>query len=38
MMKVGEYGQAPTQRAGAVAQVGFPLDKYQYNVGWTAEW
>jgi hypothetical protein len=38
MKKVGEYGQAPTQRAGAVAQVAFPLDKYQYNLGWTAEY
>jgi hypothetical protein len=38
LMKVGEYGRAPTQRAAAVAALGFPLDKYQYNVGWTAEW
>lgn len=38
MMKVGEYGRAPTQRAGAVAALGFPMDKFQYNVGWTAEW
>lgn len=38
MQKVGEYGRAPTQRAAAVAPLGFPLDKYQYNVGWTKEW
>lgn len=38
MMKVGEYGRARTQRAGAVAPLGFPLDKYQYNIGWTREW
>lgn len=38
LMKVGEYGRAPTQRGAAVAALAFPLDKYQYNVGWTAEW
>lgn len=38
MQKVGEYGRAPTQRMAAVAPLGFPLDKYQYNVGWTREW
>jgi hypothetical protein len=38
MQKVGEYGRARTQRAGAVAPLGFPLDKYQYNIGWTKEW
>jgi hypothetical protein len=38
MQKVGEYGRAPTQRGAAVAPLGFPLDKYQYNVGWTREW
>jgi hypothetical protein len=38
MTEVDEHGRAPTQRAAAVAQVGFPLKKYQYNVGWTKEW
>ena len=38
MTEVDEYGRAPTQRAAAVAQVGFPFKKYQYNVGWTKEW
>lgn len=38
MQKVGEHGRARTQRGGAVAPLGFPLDKFQYNIGWTREW
>lgn len=36
--RVDEYGRAPTQRPFAHAEVGFPLYKWQYNVGWTREW
>jgi hypothetical protein len=38
MKKVDEYGRAPTQKPAQNAQVGFPLDKFQYPIGWTKDW
>jgi len=38
MVEVDEYGQAPTQRNAVGSTVGFPLRKFQYNLGWTSEW
>lgn len=35
MQRVGQVGRAPTQVAGAGGTVGFPLDRYQFNIGWT---
>jgi hypothetical protein len=37
MAEVDEYGKAPTQRALPGATVGFPLRKFQFNLGWTAD-
>lgn len=34
--KVDEYGRAATQKPGDPSPVNFPLDKYQYPVGYTA--
>lgn len=38
MQKVNQAGRAPTQKQGAGGTVGFPLDKFQYNIGWTADY
>lgn len=38
MVEVDEYGASGTQRGRAGSTVGFPLKKFQYNVGWTQRW
>jgi hypothetical protein len=38
MIKVDEYGRGPTQVALPGDTAGFPLDKYQYAVGFTDTW
>lgn len=38
MVEVDEYGRGPTQKELVGATVGFPLRKFQYAIGWTAEW
>lgn len=38
MVEVDEYGASPTQRGRGGATVGFPLRKFQYNIGWTKRW
>jgi hypothetical protein len=38
MVKVDEYGRGPTQVAMPGDTAGFPLDKYQYAIGWTDTW
>jgi hypothetical protein len=38
MVEVDEYGKAPTQKNLVGSAVGFPLRKFQFNLGWTAEW
>lgn len=38
MVEVDEYGASPTQRGRGGSTVGFPLRKFQYNVGWTKVW
>lgn len=38
MLKVDEYGRGPTQVAVPGDTAGFPLDKYQYAIGWTDTW
>src|SRR5690625_7334471 len=35
MIEVDEYGVAPTQTQGLPGRLGWPLRKFQYNVGWT---
>lgn len=37
-MEVDEYGAAPTQKEVPGSQVGFPLRKYQFAVGWTEDY
>ena len=38
MVKVDEYGRAPTQKALPGSTVGFPLEKWQFALGWTADY
>lgn len=38
MMEVDEYGQGPTQKDIPSYFLGFPLRKFQFPVGWTAQW
>lgn len=38
MIKVDEMGRAPTQKPAFGSTVAFPLDKYQFNLGWTRDW
>lgn len=38
MVEVDEFGKAATQNASVGSQVAFPLRKFQYPVGWTADW
>jgi hypothetical protein len=35
MVKVDEYGRSATQRVTPGSTVGFPLERFQYPVGWT---
>lgn len=35
MVKVDEYGRAPTQKPKPGQTVGFPLDQYDFALGWT---
>lgn len=36
--KVNQAGRAATQIVGKGGTVGFPVDKFQYNLGWTADY
>ena len=38
MMEVDEYGRGPTQKDIPSYLVGFPLRKFQFPLGWTAQW
>jgi hypothetical protein len=38
MMEVDEFSRGPTQKDTPGYFVGFPLRKFQYPVGWTAQW
>ena len=38
LTEVDEFGRAPTQRVDVGDTVGFPLRRFQYAVGWTADW
>lgn len=38
MVKVDEYGRSATQLSVPGDTAGFPLDKYQYAIGWTDTW
>lgn len=38
MVKVDEYGRAPTQKQDLGDTVGFPLERYQFAIGWTEDW
>ncbi len=38
MVEVDEYGRAQTQVAKPGATVGFPLQLFQFNIGWTEKW
>jgi hypothetical protein len=38
MIKADEYSRAPTQRDLPGQTVGFPMDRYQFALGWTSEW
>ena len=38
MVEVDEFGKAPTQNATVGSQVAFPLRKFQFPIGWTADW
>ncbi len=38
MVEVDEYGAAPTQKEVPGESLGFPLRKFQYNLGWTQTW
>lgn len=38
MMEVDEFGQAPTQRTKVGSNVGFPLKRFEYPLGWTETW
>src|SRR5690625_4405137 len=35
MIEVDEYGRAPTQNQGLPGRLGWPLRKFQHNIGWT---
>lgn len=36
LLEVDQYGRAPTQKTGGAAGIHYPLRKYQFNLGWTA--
>lgn len=38
MLEVDEFGQGPTQRDIPSYFLGFPLRKFQFPIGWTAQW
>jgi hypothetical protein len=38
MMEVDEFSRGPTQKDVPGYLIGFPLRKYQYPLGWTAQW
>lgn len=38
MIKVDEYGRAPTQKSTGGGTVAFPLEMYQFAVGWTEKY
>jgi hypothetical protein len=38
MVKVDEFGRAPTQKQDVGDTVGFPLERYQFAIGWTEDW
>lgn len=38
MVKVDEFGRGPTQRPNFGSQVAFPLNKFQFAIGWTRDW
>lgn len=38
MSEVDEFGLAPTQKASVGQNVGFPMKRFQFNVGWTERW
>jgi hypothetical protein len=37
MVKVDEYARSATQKGQTGSTVGFPLDKFQFGIGWTGE-
>lgn len=37
MVKVDEYARSATQKGQVGSTVGFPLDKFQFGIGWTGE-
>lgn len=38
MMEVDEYSRGPTQKDVPSYLIGFPMRKYQFNIGWTRQW
>ena len=38
MMEADEFARVPTQKADLGANLGFPLKKYDFAVGWTRSW
>lgn len=38
MMEADEYARVPTQKADVGANLGFPMKKYDFAVGWTQLW
>lgn len=38
MVKVDEFGRAPTVKQDFGDTVGFPLERLMYAIGWTADW
>src|SRR5689334_7825022 len=38
MVELDEFGRAPTQKTDIGANLGFPLKKYGFAVGWTRDW
>jgi hypothetical protein len=38
MMEVDEFSRGPTQKDTPGYFIGFPLRKFQFAVGWTAQW
>lgn len=38
MIRADEYTRAPTQKDLPGQTVGFPMDRYQFALGWTSDW
>jgi hypothetical protein len=38
MVKVSVKGRAPTQRPATESETAYPLEKFQYNLGWDKDW